>query len=955
MPILRYMSLEGFLDMNTISPHKAHARLKINVYGKRGFAATFGNVISASRIQLYRPERHSQPYVNPYSIAQTPSASRQYLAFQQGSQSDAAAAKDLVELAKSQIEAVYNSLTSPQDLEQAEQSPLLTTILYKHQKQALFFMMQRETSWDIDQPDAAHHTFWKRSVDGGYKNTITGLVVPSRPALARGGILADDMGLGKTIEVISLILKTKPDAPLHPPPQQPDPCDTALSRHRSDPFGFVPAKLLPNHTRDAIPIIGGRIPSKSTLIVCPLSTVANWEDQIESHSLPGSLSVYVYHGTAKSMDPVFIASHDVVITTYNTLGNSYSRDPRSFKPTKQQNAQQQQQHGLAASTTTSGSGSAATGQHSPLHEIHWHRVVLDEAHIIKSSSTVQCNASCALSAHTRWCLTGTPIQNRMDDLYALVRFLRLKPLDLKPHWSQYIARPIKLQQNNSIGLSRLQTLMKAITLRRTKGQMIDGKPLLDIPAKTESVVLLVLGQRERDVYDTVHTKAKRLFRRLEASDAVLKNYMHVLEAILRMRQACTHPRLCNDAAVVDKIRDWSSGGSDGGGSTAVQQMQLQQMAGAESLNMNMSLNMTADGDGDTDALGIGAEPFPPSLRMARHMLSLYRETGDDKCCACDNTIDGQERTVALSACGHLFCGECAQRIPKKRGGQCPQCSALITAKDIKEYPDLDTTTADAVDDEGGEVIPLNMPDMDSKMVQPASGSGVLQGHWLLYPTKVTALLNHLVSVRDADVAGEPPVKSVVFSQWREMLNMLERPLRDHGFGYAKLDGTMNRQQRLTSLQAFKTDPHTTVLIVSLKTGGVGLNLTVASRVYIMEPYWNPAIEQQAVDRVHRLGQTRPVVAVRFIVKDSIEENILALQRKKLELARVTFKEGDDDDGDDDGGSGGDSDDDGRKRGKKEDGGKVKRGRRPAGAASAGKTKHMQQQKERLDDLRLLFK
>ncbi|KAJ1549972.1 hypothetical protein HK405_001744 [Cladochytrium tenue] len=158
-------------------------------------------------------------------------------------------------------------------------------------------------------------------------------------------------------------------------------------------------------------------------------------------------------------------------------------------------------------------------------------------------------------------------------------------------------------------------------------------------------------------------------------------------------------------------------------------------------------------------------------------------------------------------------------------------------------------------------------------------------------TKVRALVEDLVRVRkeDAELA-QSPSKSVIFSQWTSVLDLLEAPLIEAGFKFHRLDGNMRRIERTMAMDQFKSDPEVTILLISLKAGGVGLNLTVASRVYIIEPYWNPAVEQQAVDRVHRLGQTRVVNTVRFVARGTIEENIIALQRRKMELARMAFKE-----------------------------------------------------------------
>lgn len=90
------------------------------------------------------------------------------------------------------------------------------------------------------------------------------------------------------------------------------------------------------------------------------------------------------------------------------------------------------------------------------------------------------------------------------------------------------------------------------------------------------------------------------------------------------------------------------------------------------------------------------------------------------------------------------------------------------------------------------------------------------------------------------------------------------------------------------MDALKTDPSCEVLLVSLRAGGVGLNLTAARRVYLMDPYWNPAVENQAVDRIHRLGQTKPVTTIKLIIENTIEARLLEVQKRKIELANMTL-------------------------------------------------------------------
>jgi len=125
-------------------------------------------------------------------------------------------------------------------------------------------------------------------------------------------------------------------------------------------------------------------------------------------------------------------------------------------------------------------------------------------------------------------------------------------------------------------------------------------------------------------------------------------------------------------------------------------------------------------------------------------------------------------------------------------------------------------------------------------------------------------------------------KALVFSQFTSFLAILRRQLDREGVAYAYLDGrTRDRAERVAR---FQDDPACKLFLISLKAGGLGLNLTAADYVYLLDPWWNPAVEAQAIDRAHRIGQSRQVFAYRIVAKDTVEEKILALQRSKRELA-----------------------------------------------------------------------
>jgi len=125
-------------------------------------------------------------------------------------------------------------------------------------------------------------------------------------------------------------------------------------------------------------------------------------------------------------------------------------------------------------------------------------------------------------------------------------------------------------------------------------------------------------------------------------------------------------------------------------------------------------------------------------------------------------------------------------------------------------------------------------------------------------------------------------QTLVFSQFTTYLDLIQNTLRDKHYRLSRIDGTQSikkRQQQVDEFQAGKSD----IFLISLKAGGVGLNLTAASYVFIMDPWWNPAVESQAIDRAHRIGQENTLTVYRPIIKDSVEEKVLKLQEIKKQL------------------------------------------------------------------------
>jgi len=153
------------------------------------------------------------------------------------------------------------------------------------------------------------------------------------------------------------------------------------------------------------------------------------------------------------------------------------------------------------------------------------------------------------------------------------------------------------------------------------------------------------------------------------------------------------------------------------------------------------------------------------------------------------------------------------------------------------------------------------------------------------PEPSSKLSRLLTAIEDAASDGH---KALVFSQWTSLLDLVEPHLEAAGIAFTRLDGST--RDRAGVVATFQDPGGPPVLLISLKAGGTGLNLTAADHVFLLDPWWNPAVEDQAADRAHRIGQDKPVLVYRLVARDTVEERILALQEAKRALAEVALGE-----------------------------------------------------------------
>ncbi|XP_015066881.1 helicase-like transcription factor CHR28 isoform X2 [Solanum pennellii] len=718
---------------------------------------------------------------------------------------------------------------------------LLSVSLLRHQRIALAWMLQKETG-------SVH---------------------------CSGGILADDQGLGKTISMIALIQMQRSAQDKSKAKDLDAIKAEALNLDDDDESG-VPASQETNQcgeidgvevitdARTSIKGFRRRRPAAGTLVVCPASVLRQWARELDEKVTDDAhLSVLIYHGGSRTKKPAELAKYDVVLTTYAIVTNEVpkqalveeddddqkngerfgiSSDFSSSKKRKKPSLNKRGKKGRTGFDTDDFDPNCGT-----LAKVSWFRVILDEAQTIKNHRTQVARACCSLRAKRRWCLSGTPIQNAIDELFSYFRFLRYDPYAEYKSFCSQIKFPIAINSIN--GYKKLQAILRAIMLRRTKGTVIDGEPIINLPPKTIQLKKVAFSSEERAFYNKLEAESRSQFKAYAAAGTVKQNYANILLMLLRLRQACDHPKLV-------KRESYNS-------------------VGRASSEM--------------------AKKLPKE--MVENLLKQL-ETSLVTCSVCDDVPEDAVVTI----CGHVFCNQCVSDYLTGEDNTCPTpgCREQLGPEAVYSKAALKKCVTGDVN---GDPSSLSEFDEKSIMENEYSSSKIRTAIEILEScckSKDTYLESDILvqcngdssnlGERDSEMQSKGPIKAIVFSQWTGMLNLVEHALNQSGFRYERLDGTMSLAARDRAVKEFNTNPEVTVMLMSLKAGNLGLNMVAASHVILLDLWWNPTTEDQAIDRAHRIGQTRAVTVSRLTVKDTVEDRIIALQEDKRNMVASAFGE-----------------------------------------------------------------
>ncbi|XP_055806577.1 helicase-like transcription factor CHR28 isoform X1 [Solanum dulcamara] len=718
---------------------------------------------------------------------------------------------------------------------------LLSVSLLRHQRIALAWMLQKETG-------SVH---------------------------CSGGILADDQGLGKTISMIALIQMQR-SAQDKSKAKDLDAIKAEALNLDDDDENVVPASQETNQCgeidgvevipdlRTSIKGFRRRRPAAGTLVVCPASVLRQWARELDEKVTDNAhLSILIYHGGSRTKKPSELAKYDVVLTTYAIVTNEVpkqalveeddddqkngerfgiSSDFSSSKKRKKSSLSKRGKKGRKGFDADDFDPNCGT-----LAKVSWFRVILDEAQTIKNHRTQVARACCSLRAKRRWCLSGTPIQNAIDELFSYFRFLRYDPYAEYKSFCSQIKFPIAINSIN--GYKKLQAILRAIMLRRTKGTVIDGEAIINLPPKTIQLKKVAFSTEERAFYNKLEAESRSQFKAYAAAGTVKQNYANILLMLLRLRQACDHPKLV-------KRESYNS-------------------VGRASSEM--------------------AKKLPKEI--VENLLKQL-ETSLVTCSVCDDVPED----AVVTMCGHVFCNQCVSDYLTGEDNTCPTpgCREQLGPEAVYSKATLKKCVTGDVN---GDPSSFSEFDEKSIMENEYSSSKIRTAIEILEscckskdPYLESDILvqcngdSSNLGERDSELQSKGPIKAIVFSQWTGMLNLVERALNQSGFRYERLDGTMSLAARDRAVKEFNTNPEVTVMLMSLKAGNLGLNMVAASHVILLDLWWNPTTEDQAIDRAHRIGQTRAVTVSRLTVKDTVEDRIIALQEDKRNMVASAFGE-----------------------------------------------------------------
>ncbi|TVY33570.1 putative ATP-dependent helicase, partial [Lachnellula subtilissima] len=636
-----------------------------------------------------------------------------------------------------------------------------------------------------------------------------------------GGLLADSMGLGKTVQTLACMV--------------------------GNPPGLLDLKRN----------------TKATLIVVPAAVLDQWMDEIEFHTEPGLFKKVMKYKTSSRISVAILQDMDIVVTTYNEVMRQFP-----FPDKKER---------LIIEEIGWRKWWIEAIQHvGDLHKVSWYRIVLDEAHAIKNNATRTSLACQNLKSVYRWCLTGTPLLNRLEELFPYLRFLKAHySIDLQT-FQKYFCDPKSGDSQN-----RIATLLSYTMMRRTMKTTIMNRPIITLPKPHPVVLYINFSPEEQIIYRITENRFRSNLNRYFEVGEVRRNYsiFMTLEDVNELR---------------DKFEKLGARGVK----PFYEQTKVWVLESEE-----IRANAAANGEELGPLLPFGRGNYGKKFDMQKAFSGLSESELHQRvnCGFCGDVPEAPMETD----CGHLFCRDCLEVYMHEvaAGGDdefttCPSCNQIFTEAKPREIASEDDDD-DGQGNYGGRkgkkrVLPPNSKGRDALNFEPA-----VESIWLYksdvdpeFPLTPSAKTTALKATLLKGFEEAPLDKVVIYVQFRLLACIIGRMCASEGWGFLYLSGDCSLEHRTKATRMFRDDPNIKILVSGLKCGGVGLNFPWANRCISLDLWWNHAVEQQAFGRIFRIGQSKETHMTRIVVKNSVDMRLLTMQLHKLQDLEKAIAEGD---------------------------------------------------------------
>ncbi|TGO11526.1 hypothetical protein BTUL_0107g00100 [Botrytis tulipae] len=651
-----------------------------------------------------------------------------------------------------------------------------------------------------------------------------------------GGLLADSMGLGKTVQTLACMVGNPP---------------TEEDRKR-------------------------RV--TATLIVVPSSVISQWLEEIRNHVHEKAFPKVMQYKASMNIPENVLKDLDIVVTSYTEVMKQFPFPDRKGR-------EDIARHGYKKWWKN------AHDQLGDLHKINWRRVVLDEAHAIKNNSARTSLACQNLKSVYRWCLTGTPLLNRLEELFPYLRFLKANyAMDWRT-FQQYFCDPDADDCTN-----RITTLLSYAMMRRTMKTTILNRPIITLPKPHPVMQQLNFSREERIIYRITENRFRANLNVFLANGTAQRAYGVFFVQLLRLRQCTSHPFMLErtmreswTTEDVERLRKELGKFKD----TNVAFYEQCKLWVTESEEERAEA--IARGEKGAEAIPFGLSKFGESFKFDSALDSLNEEELYTRI-TCHLCSDVPNEPVITDM--HFSDGDDTFNV-------CPKCDIIFT--NALPYKDLEIPDDDGMDsghnqaqesesssratkrrktnnDNSRRTHGIKSKGLDALDFEPFAKDNTwvtrsdYDPKFPLIPSAKTTALKALL-LKGFEEA--PDDKVVIYVQFRTLARIIGRMCKAEGWGFLYLTGDASLEHRSKAIKEFRNRDDIQILIAGLKCGGLGLNFPFANRCISLDLWWNHAVEQQAFGRIFRIGQSKETWMTRLVVANSVDMRLLGMQNWKL--------------------------------------------------------------------------